>query len=225
MLLVPFQLGSLSKVGSSVHVLPGSLLIYAMLLFLSYTTAAPPTKAIDTAMAAARDRVLAEYNAILDSFANLIRSARIPEENVDQEKAKASRRCARGQRMCTKAGTAGSPLLSRWCLELADFAMHRPPSHSPGLPALLLAAAPVPRASPPAAAVTRAPRPPRAAQGPRVPGELMEVFVEKLLQSCAALLGLVAELKRNALLNDFAARNTEVGGWVGSLQVDGRVGR
>ncbi len=34
--------------------------------------------------------------------------------------------------------------------------------------------------------------------------------MEKLLQSAGALLGIVAELKRNALLNDFASRNVEV---------------
>jgi hypothetical protein len=37
----------------------------------------------------------------------------------------------------------------------------------------------------------------------------MEVFAEKMLQACHALLGLVAELKRNALLNDVRGRNTE----------------
>lgn len=50
---------------------------------------------------------------------------------------------------------------------------------------------------------------PPASQG-RVPGELMEVFAEKMLQACHALLGVVAELKRNALLNDVAGRNAEV---------------
>lgn len=44
----------------------------------------------------------------------------------------------------------------------------------------------------------------------RVPGELMEVFAEKMLQACHTLLGVVAELKRNALLNDVAGRNAEV---------------
>ena len=48
----------------------------------------------------------------------------------------------------------------------------------------------------------------------RVPGELMEVFAEKMLQACHALLAVVAELKRNALLNDVKGRNAEVG-WVG----------
>ena len=46
----------------------------------------------------------------------------------------------------------------------------------------------------------------------RVPGELMEVFAEKMLQACHALLGVVAELKRNALLNDVVSRNAEVAG-------------
>lgn len=38
----------------------------------------------------------------------------------------------------------------------------------------------------------------------------MEVFAEKMLVACQALLGVVAELKRNALLNDVAGRNAEV---------------
>ncbi len=38
----------------------------------------------------------------------------------------------------------------------------------------------------------------------------MEVFAEKMLVACQALLGVVAELKRNALLNDVAGRNEEV---------------
>jgi hypothetical protein len=38
----------------------------------------------------------------------------------------------------------------------------------------------------------------------------MEVFAEKMLQACHTLLGVVAELKRNALLNDVAGRNAEV---------------
>lgn len=44
----------------------------------------------------------------------------------------------------------------------------------------------------------------------RVPGELMEVFAEKMLVACQALLGVVAELKRNAVLNDVPRRNAEV---------------
>jgi len=40
----------------------------------------------------------------------------------------------------------------------------------------------------------------------------MEVFAEKMLAACQALLGVVAELKRNALLNDVPGRNAEVGG-------------
>ena len=59
------------------------------------------------------------------------------------------------------------------------------------------------RRAPPTDAV---PHPPQG----RVPGELMEVFAEKMLQACHALLGVVAELKRNALMNDVAARNAEV---------------
>lgn len=39
----------------------------------------------------------------------------------------------------------------------------------------------------------------------------MEVFAEKMLQACHALLTVVAELKRNALLNDVKGRNAEVG--------------
>ena len=38
----------------------------------------------------------------------------------------------------------------------------------------------------------------------------MEVFAEKVLQACHALLAVVAELKRNALLNDARGRNAEV---------------
>ena len=45
-----------------------------------------------------------------------------------------------------------------------------------------------------------------------MPGEVMEVFAEKMLQACHGLLGVIAELKRNALLNDVAARNAEVAG-------------
>lgn len=48
------------------------------------------------------------------------------------------------------------------------------------------------------------------AQVPKVPGELMEVFVEKMLQNGGNIISLIAELKRNALLNDFATRNKEV---------------
>ncbi|PRW45367.1 N-lysine methyltransferase METTL21A [Chlorella sorokiniana] len=44
----------------------------------------------------------------------------------------------------------------------------------------------------------------------RVPSELLEVFAEKMLQACHALLAVVAELKRNALLNDVQGRNEEV---------------
>ena len=40
----------------------------------------------------------------------------------------------------------------------------------------------------------------------------MDVFAEKMLQACHALLGVVAELKRNALLNDVISRNAEVAG-------------
>ncbi|GAB4813428.1 hypothetical protein N2152v2_000474 [Parachlorella kessleri] len=78
-----------------------------------------------------KDRVLAEYTSMLDSFTNLIKAAKVAEDHAD-------------------------------------------------------------------GATTK------------VPGELMEVFVEKLLASAGALLGIVAELKRNALLNDFAGRNAEV---------------
>jgi hypothetical protein len=41
-------------------------------------------------------------------------------------------------------------------------------------------------------------------------GEMLEVYVEKMLASCRALLAVVADLKRNALLNDASARNAEV---------------
>lgn len=85
------------------------------------------------ATASLKDRIRSEYQQLLDNFANLLRSARLPDES----------------------GDAG------------------------------------------------------ARQG-RVPGEVMEVFAEKMLQACHALLGVVAELKRNALLNDVAGRNAEV---------------
>lgn len=44
----------------------------------------------------------------------------------------------------------------------------------------------------------------------RVPGELQEVFAEKMLGAARALLAVTADMKRNALLNDVAARNQEV---------------
>ncbi|PSC68208.1 mediator of RNA polymerase II transcription subunit 22 isoform X3 [Micractinium conductrix] len=85
------------------------------------------------ATAQLKDRVREQYSQLLEAFANLLRSARLPDEG----------------------GDAGSR------------------------------------------------------QG-RVPGELMEVFAEKMLAACQALLGVVAELKRNALLNDVHGRNAEV---------------
>jgi len=42
------------------------------------------------------------------------------------------------------------------------------------------------------------------------PGDFLEVFVEKMLASCSALLSITAELKSNALLNDIEGRNSEV---------------
>ena len=42
------------------------------------------------------------------------------------------------------------------------------------------------------------------------PGELLEVFTEKMLASCRSLLSIITDLKRNALLNDVATRNAEV---------------
>lgn len=40
-----------------------------------------------------------------------------------------------------------------------------------------------------------------------MPGEMLEVFAEKMLQACQALLLTIGELKRNAVLNDCSARN------------------
>ena len=44
----------------------------------------------------------------------------------------------------------------------------------------------------------------------QAPGEMLEVFAEKMLAACRALLAITAELKRSALLNDVQARNAEV---------------
>jgi len=43
-----------------------------------------------------------------------------------------------------------------------------------------------------------------------VPGEMLEVFSEKMLASCRALIGITSELKRTTLLNDIKSRNAEV---------------
>jgi hypothetical protein len=51
-----------------------------------------------------------------------------------------------------------------------------------------------------------------ASEAAAAPGELLEVFVEKVLAAAASLLGLAAELKRVAVLNDVGARNAEVRG-------------
>lgn len=42
------------------------------------------------------------------------------------------------------------------------------------------------------------------------PGDMLEVFVEKMLAACTSLLAITSELKRNALLNDIPTRNAEV---------------
>lgn len=49
-----------------------------------------------------------------------------------------------------------------------------------------------------------------AAEAAAAPGELLEVFVEKVLAAAAALLGLAGELKRVAILNEAGSRNAEV---------------
>ena len=43
-----------------------------------------------------------------------------------------------------------------------------------------------------------------------IPGEMLEVFAEKMLAALRALLAITSELKRNALLNDIPSRNAEV---------------
>lgn len=43
-----------------------------------------------------------------------------------------------------------------------------------------------------------------------VPGEMMELFAEKMLAACRGLLAITSELKRTALLNDVETRNAEV---------------
>jgi Surfeit locus protein 5 subunit 22 of Mediator complex len=43
-----------------------------------------------------------------------------------------------------------------------------------------------------------------------MPGEMLEVFSEKMLASCRALISITSELKRTALLNDIESRSAEV---------------
>jgi hypothetical protein len=43
-----------------------------------------------------------------------------------------------------------------------------------------------------------------------MPGEMLEVFSEKMLASCRALIAITSELKRTALLNDIETRNADV---------------
>ncbi|KAG7668952.1 hypothetical protein Ndes2526B_g00668 [Nannochloris sp. 'desiccata'] len=43
-----------------------------------------------------------------------------------------------------------------------------------------------------------------------MPGEMLEVFSEKMLASCRALIAITSELKRTTLLNDIESRNAEV---------------
>jgi len=43
-----------------------------------------------------------------------------------------------------------------------------------------------------------------------IPGEMLEVFSEKMLASCRALIAITSELKRTTLLNDIESRNAEV---------------
>ena len=47
-------------------------------------------------------------------------------------------------------------------------------------------------------------------QGRKVPSDLPEVLAQKIVQAGQTLLTLVGEIKRNALVSDFAARNAEV---------------
>ncbi|KDD75090.1 polypeptide deformylase [Helicosporidium sp. ATCC 50920] len=44
----------------------------------------------------------------------------------------------------------------------------------------------------------------------RVPGEMPDVFLEKMIQASHTLLNVTRELKRNAMLNDFESRNSQV---------------
>ena len=43
-----------------------------------------------------------------------------------------------------------------------------------------------------------------------MPGEMLEVFSEKMLASCRSLISITSELQRTALLNDIESRNAEV---------------
>ncbi len=47
-------------------------------------------------------------------------------------------------------------------------------------------------------------------QGRRVPSDLPEVLAQKIVQAGQTLLTLIGEIKRNALVSDFAARNADV---------------
>lgn len=152
----------------------------------------------DAAMATAslKDRIRSEYQQLLDNFANLLRSARLPDESGDAGARQVRSWCGVPARACQLSSgqpaswddaRQGQPVASP---ALGDRALHR---CRPDTPRRHLLAA----------------RTPAVVQG-RVPGEVMEVFAEKMLQACHALLGVVAELKRNALLNDVAGRNAEV---------------
>ena len=43
----------------------------------------------------------------------------------------------------------------------------------------------------------------------KAPGDLLEVYAERMLQSCKHVLDVSSGLKRSALLNDVASRNKE----------------
>ena len=57
-----------------------------------------------------------------------------------------------------------------------------------------------------------------------VPGEMMEVFAEKMLAACQALLSITSELKRTTLLNDIETRNMEVRETIKQYQTQQYVG-
>ena len=152
------------------------------------------------ATAQLKDRVREQYSQLLEAFANLLRSARLPDEGGDA----GSRQVSSGNRPRALSSVPVHPRRPGWAPACSWSDQSRAPACPPAPP-------------PPVAATRRrctltacgsALLPP-SLQG-RVPGELMEVFAEKMLAACQALLGVVAELKRNALLNDVHGRNAEV---------------
>lgn len=61
-------------------------------------------------------------------------------------------------------------------------------------------------------------------QGRRMPGEMVDVLAEKTVSSGQAVLGVIGQLKRNALLSDFPAQNAAVKQRreVGAISLQGR---